>query len=186
MINIQKQILPGFKPSPIGPIPYDWDVIALGNIFKLSSGKTKPKYLSEFPSNENKYPVYGGNGIMGYANEFNFEGKKIIIGRVGEYCGVTRFINGPCWITDNALVTRDFSNDVDIKFLVYKLQQENISNLRSKGGQPLISQSPIYIHKIAIPGRKTEQIAIATLLNKWDVAISKTTALVSQIGRAHV
>jgi len=179
-MNNLYQIPAGFKSSGIGPIPGDWEVIELGNIFKLSSGKTKPKDLSEYPSNENKYPIYGGNGILGYANVFNSEGERIIIGRVGEYCGITRFINEPCWITDNALVVKDFLKDIDVQFLVYKLQQDNISKLRSKGGQPLVSQNPIYIHKIAIPTRKNEQTAIAALLRIWDNAISKTTALITQ------
>ena len=93
---------------------------------------------------------------------------------------LTRYINEPCWITDNALVTKDFSNDVDILFLVYKLQQENLSILRSKGGQPLISQNPIYIHKITVPSSKFEQTAIAACLSTWDEAISRTQSLIIQ------
>ena len=34
-----------------------------------------------------KIPVYGGNGIVDYCNDFNTEGENIIIGRVGAYCG---------------------------------------------------------------------------------------------------
>ncbi len=34
------------------------------------------------PTQEGVYPVYGGNGILGFSNEFNLE-KGIAIGRVG-------------------------------------------------------------------------------------------------------
>ncbi len=168
------------KLTKFGNLPKDWQMTELGKLFKLSSGKSKPSLLLDNPINENIYPVYGGNGIMGYAAEYNSEGEKIIIGRVGEYCGITRFINEPCWITDNALVTRDFANDVDILFLTYKLQQEDISKLRSKGGQPLVSQTPIYLHKIILPKKIREQLAIAQLLSTWDKAITKTQALITQ------
>jgi len=35
--------------------------------------------------------------------EYLFEGKTIIIGRVGEYCGTSYPVFGKVWITDNAL-----------------------------------------------------------------------------------
>lgn len=168
------------KPFYNSEIPRNWEVKELGDIFKLTSGKSKPEILFENPIDENIYPVYGGNGIMGYSANFNTKGEKIIIGRVGEYCGVTRFIDEMCWITDNALYTKDFLTLVDIKFLSYKLQQEDISKLRSKGGQPLVSQTPIYIHKVAIPKSLPEQKAIAQLLSTWDDAITKTQALIAK------
>jgi|SRR6218665_60038 len=159
------------KPFYNVAIPSDWKVTELGKIFNLTSGKTKPAVLFENPVGENIYPVYGGNGIMGYASKYNSEGEKIIIGRVGEYCGVTRFLNELCWITDNALLTKEFLTDIDIKFLAFKLQQEDLSKLRSKGGQPLVSQVPISIHKIALPTSLPEQTAIAQILQSSDKEI---------------
>jgi type I restriction enzyme S subunit len=155
-------------------------VRALGEIFKLTSGKTKPLDLSETAIGNKSLPVYGGNGIIGFSSEFNSEGEKIIIGRVGEYCGITRYINEKCWITDNALITKDFLIDIDILFLTYKLQQEDISKLRSKGGQPLVSQAPIYMHKVVLPKYIPEQTAIANLLSTWDKAIETNQKLIAQ------
>lgn len=132
-------------------IQSDWEFIPLGEVFKLTSGKTKPNKLFDEPIDENIYPVFGGNGIMGFASEFNSEGENILIGRVGEYCGITRFVSEKCWITDNALFSKEFLKDVDAKYLAYKLQLEDLSRLRNKGGQPLISQGPISIHKVSLP-----------------------------------
>ena len=168
------------KPFYNTTIPNDWEVKVLGNIFKLTSGKTKPEILTDNQSDENVYPVYGGNGIMGYSSEYNCNGEKIIIGRVGEYCGITRFINELCWITDNALLTKEFLTAIDIKFLSYKLQQEDISKLRSKGGQPLVSQTPIYIHRIILPKSLPEQRAIANVLSLMDTAINQNNQLIAQ------
>ena len=158
----------------------DWEVIPLGEVFKLTSGKTKPNELFDEPFEDNIYPVFGGNGIMGFASEFNSEGENILIGRVGEYCGITRYVNEKCWITDNALYTREFLKDVDSKFLAYKLQLEDLSRLRNKGGQPLISQGPIGIHKIFLPKSLPEQKAIAQVLRTADAAIQTTEKLIAQ------
>lgn len=170
-----------YTPKAFGAeIPSDWEVITLGEVFKLTSGKTKPNELFDEPFEDNIYPVFGGNGIMGFATEFNSEGENILIGRVGEYCGITRYVNEKCWITDNALYTREFLKDVDSKFLAFKLQLEDLSRLRNKGGQPLISQGPISIHKISLPKSLPEQKAIAQVLSTAGAAIHTTEKLIAQ------
>jgi type I restriction enzyme S subunit len=161
-------------------IPSDWEFIPLEEVFKLTSGKTKPNELFDEPIDGNIYPVFGGNGIMGFASEFNSEGENILIGRVGEYCGITRFVNEKCWITDNALYSKEFLKDVDAKYLAYKLQLEDLSRLRNKGGQPLISQGPINIHKVSLPKSLPEQKAIAQVLSTADAAIHTTEILIAQ------
>ncbi|MBK9961984.1 MAG: restriction endonuclease subunit S [Saprospiraceae bacterium] len=161
-------------------IQSDWEFIPLGEVFKLTSGKTKPNKLFDEPIDENIYPVFGGNGIMGFASEFNSEGENILIGRVGEYCGITRFVSEKCWITDNALFSKEFLKDVDAKYLAYKLQLEDLSRLRNKGGQPLISQGPISIHKVSLPKSLPEQKAISQVLCKADAAIHTTEKLIAQ------
>lgn len=160
--------------------PPDWEFIPLGEVFKLTSGKTKPNELFDEPIGDNIYPVFGGNGIMGFASEFNSAGENILIGRVGEYCGITRFVDEKCWITDNALYTKEFLKDVDSKYLAFKLQLEDLSKLRNKGGQPLISQGPISIHKICLPKSLPEQKAIAKVLSTADTAIHTTEKLIAQ------
>ena len=36
---------------------------------------------------EGKYPVYGGNGLRGYSDSFNYDGTYALIGRQGALCG---------------------------------------------------------------------------------------------------
>lgn len=51
----------------------------LGDVMVFKNGKKRP-------SGNGNIPVYGGNGILGYTNDYNNE-DCIIIGRVGAYCG---------------------------------------------------------------------------------------------------
>jgi type I restriction enzyme S subunit len=167
---IQNNNIPqGYKDSPLGIIPEGWGVKRLGEIFELSSGKTKPKDSSNEYYDDYIFPIYGGNGILGYAKKFSHSLPQIIIGRVGEYCGQVLCVKNNCWVTDNALFTK-YIDECDIDFLTYKLQFENLSKLRSKGGQPLISQKPIYLHSISLPPL-SEQQKIAEILTVWDNAI---------------
>lgn len=157
-----------------------WTTVRVGSLFKLTSGKGKPTDVVTEATAENPYPVFGGNGVIGYSAEKNSEGERIVIGRVGEYCGITRFLNQECWITDNALYTKQFLASVDRRFLAYKLQLEDLSRLRSKGGQPLVSQGPISIHNITIPEATSEQKAIADFLGLVDRAIELNNKIIAQ------
>ncbi len=168
----------GYKKTKIERIPENWSINKLGDCFKLASGNTKPNNLSLNKTNKNKYAIYGGNGILGYSDQFFEDGEKIIIGRVGEYCGTTRYVREKCWITDNALYTSEFYGNNSIKFFSYLLEHENLSRLRNKGGQPLISQRPIYVKRVIIPTYE-EQHKIAQILTTWDNAIEITQKLIT-------
>lgn len=169
----------GYKHTSIGRIPVDWEVKPLSAYFRLASGKTKPTELKANPIPPFIYPVYGGNGILGFSKEHIAHGTRIVIGRVGENCGVTILIEDRYWITDNALYSTQIEKSVDPAFLVYKLQQEDLSRLRNKGGQPLISQKPIYNKIVAMPSLP-EQLAIVSILSTWDSAIEKVQQLIAQ------
>ena len=48
-----------------------------------------------------EYPVYGGNGINGYHSAYMFEERKIVLGRVGVYCGSVHYTFPNSWVTDS-------------------------------------------------------------------------------------
>jgi type I restriction enzyme S subunit len=155
----------------------DWPTVKLKDVFDLSSGKTKPDDLVNASDSKHPYPVYGGNGIMGYSGSSLLKNGAIIIGRVGAYCGTVRYVDQECWITDNAIYTNTINEDYDPRFLKELLSFKKLYRLRNKGGQPLISQKPIYNLRLSIP-HKVEQIKIRETLSTWDKAISKTEKLI--------
>jgi type I restriction enzyme, S subunit len=172
---LMQQLLTGKKRllnDELGDMSYELKKVKLGDLIKLSSGDTKPIDTNQVYTSTYPFPVYGGNGIMCYSKVFNSNDDKIIIGRVGEYCGVTRLIYEKCWITDNALYTTKIDNCVSIQYLIYKLQHEDLSKLRSIGGQPLVSQKPIYNLSLIIHNSLIEQTAIAQVLQAADKEIS--------------
>jgi type I restriction enzyme S subunit len=120
-----------------------WKEIEIGEIAKFSSGTTRPSNTVKEYSNEFNIPVYGGNGILGYSNEYIFEKPQLIIGRVGEYCGCVHITKEKSWITDNALYMKEYSPENDLIFLKYCFQYLNLNKYSNKMGQPLITQSII-------------------------------------------
>lgn len=148
----------------------EWKEVKLGEVFNLTSGKTKPKNTEDFQSSNLNIPVFGGNGISGYSNEFISSGDVILIGRVGEYCGSVHFVRDNCWITDNCLYTIDFSDENDIEYFSFLLKYLDLGRLRNKGGQPLVSQKPILNLGIRNP-QIQEQQKIASVLTAADKEI---------------
>ncbi|MEA1928099.1 MAG: restriction endonuclease subunit S, partial [Candidatus Auribacterota bacterium] len=69
------------KQTEIGPIPESWEMVEIADIFKFTSGKTKPRDTKPAPIDENQIPVYGGNGVLGYSSQFMLEESTLILGR---------------------------------------------------------------------------------------------------------
>ena len=171
----------GYKKTKLGWIPEDWEVVRLENCFTLTSGITKPQTVSFFKDSIYKYPIYGGNGIIGYTDILFLKNDTILIGRVGEKCGCVYLIfnTDGYWVTDNALFINSIKINFNFNFMYYQLLKQNLNKLRRKSGQPLISQKPIYETMITFPPI-IEQEKIAEVLSCWDEGIEVLEKLLEQ------
>lgn len=157
-----------FKDTEIGRIPEEWSEIELLNVFRLSSGKSRPKEIYEKQTEEYPNPIYGGNGIIGYTNKFLTTIETIVIGRVGEYCGSIHKARKFSWVTDNALYSIEMKNiNINLDFLTYYLIYLNLNKFKKKSGQPLMTQTIVYSKKIPLPPLP-EQKKIAEILSTVD------------------
>ena len=119
-----------------------WQEVRLGNVCKFQNGKKRPK-------EPGKYPVFGGNGILDYTNQFN-SNVGVIVGRVGAYCGSVFLSKEKCWVSDNAILGINTS-DTDIIYLYYLLKSLNLNAKHIGSGQPLITQDILNNIKIFLP-----------------------------------
>ena len=128
--------------------PMGWERKPLGEIIKVRSGDG---LISKDMAPDGKYPVYGGNGISGYHDSFMFEEPRIVLGRVGVYCGAVHLTRPRAWVTDNALYVHTFIQPVDTTYLVAALKMANLNQYAGRSAQPLISGNRIYPVEILIP-----------------------------------
>jgi type I restriction enzyme S subunit len=133
----------------------------LGSVLEFANGRASPARVSGNP-----YPVYGSNGIIGYASEANADEATIVIGRVGSYCGSLYFAKDRCWVTDNAIRATALG-DNDPRYLFYLLNTLALNNWRAGSGQPLLNQDILSRIPISIPDA-VEQRAIAAILGALD------------------
>jgi len=132
--------------SELGEIPLGWRVGALGEIAIFKNGKTPPDR-----DDSKNIPVYGSNGIIGKADEYNVE-NAVIIGRVGSYCGSLYYYLSQCWVTDNAMFGKSALTDSQ-SFLYHFLRISNLNKRSTGSGQPLLNQSILNSIELAIPDK---------------------------------
>ncbi|AKS68115.1 restriction endonuclease subunit S [Staphylococcus schleiferi] len=140
--------------SELGEIPRSWKVDELGNYIKIKSGK-RPKNKVDKKDIENVVPIIGASKIMGYTNDYLYNEKIIIIGRVGTHGVIQRF-STRTWPSDNTFViTSDFES------IIYQvLKSIDYISLNRGSTQPLLSQKDIKNTKVVMPTN-------ATLLSKY-------------------
>ncbi len=134
----------------------------LSDVVNFFNGKKRPDETGNIP-------VYGGNGILDYCNDYNTEGESIIIGRVGAYCGNVNYTTQKCWISDNAILAKA-KEDFDSKFLYYNMIYQNFHNLRTGSSQPLLTQGTLKKVQINCPNL-AQQKQISQILSSIDEKI---------------
>ncbi len=138
----------------------EWKEVELSELIDFGNGKKKP-------DSEGDIPIYGGNGILGYSADFNYENETIIIGRVGAYCGSVYYENIPIWVSDNALAAKAKDSN-STKFLYYFLKNANLNQHAGGSSHPLVTQTLLNSLEYEICVDETEQRAIASVLSSLD------------------
>lgn len=130
---------------------------------RFSSGKNIT--ATNIKENGN-YPVYGGNGLRGYTDTFNFDGECSIIGRQGAYCGNVRYVTGKSYMSEHAVVAVT-NPEHNCKYFSYKLSLANLGRFSGQAAQPGLSVTKLLRLKFQMPS-KEYQDKIASILSAYD------------------
>ena len=115
---------------------------------EANSGKSAKAVLSESLTD---VPIYGGNGINGWATTPLYEQPVLVFGRVGQQCGNAFLTEGPSWVTDNAIVVRiaDASKLI-AKYVLHAFQGSDFSSRVKHLDLPFINQGMILDNPISL------------------------------------
>ena len=152
----------------------DWEEGCLEDIASFHNGKKRPGDII----GEN-IPIYGGNGILGYSEKFNYEGTTVIIGRVGAYCGSLYIEHKPIWVSDNALVAKPINNKYS-SFLFFLLKHLSLNEMSEGSSHPLLTQTLLKSIPILLPPAELVESFIFQVdvwLNKIDFSNNQIRTL---------
>ena len=173
----EKENLQNFKQTESSRIPKEWERVKLGEVLSLKNGE-RP-----IANDNDIFPIYGANGIMGYSPNFLVDNDfTIVIGRVGA-SGEVHLGRGRIWISDNAIYSENYNrNKVYMTFLYHLLKFKKISQFASKSTHPIITQSFLNSFFIPLPPLP-EQQKIAEILSMVDSAIEKVNQAIAKTER---
>ncbi|ADB47535.1 restriction endonuclease subunit S [Acidaminococcus fermentans DSM 20731] len=147
---------------------FSWEQRKLGELtIEFKSGKGIKANEIEA---RGTYPVYGGNGLRGYAEQYNHDGEYALIGRQGALCGNMTFSMGKAYFTEHAVAVK--ANEInDTKFLYYILCNMNLGQYSGQSAQPGLAVNKLIALKAFVPG-KQEQLKISSYLGAFDNLIT--------------
>lgn len=141
--------------------PAHWTSQKLKYVASLRSGEG---ITSDDISDAGEYPVFGGNGVRGYASSYTHEGMYPLIGRQGALCGNINYASGKFWASEHAVVVSVRHGHV-VHWLGEVLRSMNLNQYSQSAAQPGISVEVIENLSIPVPP-EPEQEVIASFLDR--------------------
>lgn len=143
-----------------------WEQRKLANVVdSVDTGKSK--FDKEGSSGE--YPILGSTSVIGYDEEYDYEGDFILTARVGANAGSLYRHAGKVKISDNTVFIQASQN---IEFLYQLLIQFDIKKLSFGTGQPLVKASELKSLELMMPTDMKEQMQIGAYFSELDNLIA--------------
>ena len=146
----------------------DWEQRKLGDI--TEEFKSGTFIAAENIDKFGKYPVYGGNGLRGFAKTYNHDGEFALIGRQGALCGNMNYSVGKAYFTEHAVVVKA-NRIANTRFLYYLLGTMNLGQYSDQSAQPGLAVGKLINLKNMIP-TNDEQFKIGIYFEQLDNLIT--------------
>ena len=127
-------------------LPHGWKWEKLNHLFKINYGKNLPtKNLLD-----TGYPVYGGNGKIGYYSNYMYDDPKILISCRGAASGAIHVSQEHSFITNNSIVLDEIEKEY---FYYFKelFSRETFKRYTTGSAQPQITIVNIKELKFLVP-----------------------------------
>ncbi len=167
-------ILQGYKDSPLGIIPKDWEVKKISDFAPLQRGFDLPADKITAGA----YPVVYSNGVLNSHIEYKAKGPGVVTGRSGTIGKVT-YVESDFWPHNTSLWVTDFKGN-NPKFVFYVYKYIGLSKFASGSGVPTLNRNDVHISKVAVPPIE-EQRQIIRVLELWDTAIEEQSKLIEKL-----
>ena len=139
-----------FTDSPQGPIPEGWCFGNLGDELKIAYGKNLPttKLL------ETGYPVFGGNGQIGFFSDYLYEDRQVLVACRGAASGKVNQSIPKSFVTNNSLVL-EFNSKLPFGYLKGFMSFSDLSAHVTGSAQPQVTIDNLKGFKIMVPNAAT-------------------------------
>lgn len=198
-MNKQVSHIPsGYKPSPLGIIPEDWEVKRLGEVGEVFSGGTPNTEIQEYWNGNIDWCTPTDITLLNGAvyiertalkiTDLGLKSSSAVLLPPNSIIVCTRATIGNAAISLHQIATNQgFKNivpneNIDTLFLYYTIVNNKIRLIRLGNGSTFLEVSKSDFENLTIPVPPLpEQQRIVSVLSLWDTAIAKQTALIEKL-----
>ena len=146
-------------------VPKGWEIQYLKDICNIVYGKNLPttKLIKE------GYPVFGGNGVIGYYDKFLYETPQTLVSCRGAASGKVLYSLPYSFVTNNSLVIEHEKSGLSYFYIYEALKLQNLTELTSGSAQPQMTIANMASIQILIPSEKINEVYkkyVGTLYDK--------------------
>lgn len=156
---VKSQFIEMFRQSTLGNG-------IIGDYLLLKAGKAMPADRISSSKADGMFPCFGGNGIRGYVDSYNYDGDYAIIGRQGALCGNVCLAQGKFYATEHAVVVTP-KVIVDTTWLFYALNQMNLNQYARGVAQPGLAVNELEKLPFSVPD-SNKQIEFSNIAKQAD------------------
>ena len=183
-MNNRIQIPQGYKDSPLGIIPKEWEVKRLGEVCTFLDSQRIPIKDADRGKMQGKYPYYGASGIIDYVNDYIFDDDLILLGEDGaniimRSTPLAFLVSGKVWINNHAHVLKTKSG-FSRYYVCNYLESLSYDKYNTGTAQPKLNREVCDKIPVLLPPEE-EQNRISELLTTWDTAIEKQAELIENL-----
>ena len=121
----------------------------INEVASIDTGKSK------FVINGNgNYEILGSTSVIGYDNDYDYDGDFLLTARVGANAGDLYRYSGKVKISDNTV----FIQGKQLDFIYYALLNFDIKRISFGTGQPLVKASELKVQKIYMPYKQEREL----------------------------
>ena len=184
MTDKNKHIPQGYKDSPLGIIPKEWEVKRLGEVCTFLDSQRIPIKDADRGKMQGKYPYYGASGIIDYVNDYIFDDDLILLGEDGaniimRSTPLAFLVSGKVWINNHAHVLKTKSGFSRYYVCSY-LESLSYDKYNTGTAQPKLNREVCEKIPVLLPPKK-EQNRLSELFTTWDTAIEKQSELIEKL-----
>ena len=155
-------------------IPEGWEVKSLGEVSTCLDFKRRPLSQEERAQKPGKYPYYGAMSIVGYIDEYIYDGDYLLFSEDGANVvdengfPAIQYVWGKFWLNNHShiLVGKDY---ISIQFLYNSLLKTNVSDLVTGAAQPKINQQNMNSISILIGNESIHQKFNLSIIENYEL-----------------
>ena len=134
-------------------VPRGWKIQYLKDICNIVYGKNLPttKLIKE------GYPVFGGNGVIGYYDKFLYETPQTLVSCRGAASGKVLYSLPYSFVTNNSLVIEHEKSGLSYFYIYEALKLQNLTELTSGSAQPQMTIANMASVQILVPSKKINE-----------------------------